>query len=291
MKKPREHDAVSLNKRLKRDYDQLYEINFENEPTALYWQALVALVHSHHLTNDQLHLCKVWKNMKEKSIVLKDLSELSTRENIDTIVILLAQFGICRTKSPSEREMESLTECITKLDEMSSSFVQHNLLAVFLKARGNHFCSVNLYERAINDLTRAIKLHPNYAIAYSNRADVYGHLFNYDEALADYQRAIEIEPLYSSAHGCRANLLCELNRVEEALVEYDRAVELDPDNPTALYNRSITYADIGYFVCAMRDANLANESEGSELHQTNYDIYRDHILSCSNDSLTCFELW
>jgi tetratricopeptide (TPR) repeat protein len=55
------------------------------------------------------------------------------------------------------------------------------------------------YTLALQDYTRAIEIHPGYALAYNNRADVYRILKDYDKSIADCLKAVEYNPGYSSA--------------------------------------------------------------------------------------------
>jgi len=50
------------------------------------------------------------------------------------------------------------------------------------------------YDEAIEECTEAIKLDPNLAIAYNNRAVAYLHMGQYDLAIADCTKAIELDP-------------------------------------------------------------------------------------------------
>ena len=51
-----------------------------------------------------------------------------------------------------------------------------------------------LYDQAIADYTQAIRLNPNYALAYYNRGNVYYRKGDYDRAIADYEAVLRINP-------------------------------------------------------------------------------------------------
>lgn len=55
------------------------------------------------------------------------------------------------------------------------------------------------YDRAIRDFTEAIRLNPQYAIAYYNRGLSYFRSGNYRRAIADYEEALQIDPDHPSA--------------------------------------------------------------------------------------------
>ena len=48
--------------------------------------------------------------------------------------------------------------------------------------------------KAIDDYTKVIELHPDMAEAYYNRGFPYYKLEQYDKALKDWDKAIEIDP-------------------------------------------------------------------------------------------------
>jgi tetratricopeptide (TPR) repeat protein len=56
-------------------------------------------------------------------------------------------------------------------------------------------------DRAIADYDQALKLDPNYALAYNNRGNAHFLKKNYDRAIADYDQAIRIDPLAPRRRG------------------------------------------------------------------------------------------
>ena len=50
------------------------------------------------------------------------------------------------------------------------------------------------YTGAIADYDKAIKLNPDYALAYTNRGLAKAQLKQYSEAIADLDKAIELDP-------------------------------------------------------------------------------------------------
>jgi tetratricopeptide (TPR) repeat protein len=56
------------------------------------------------------------------------------------------------------------------------------------------------YQLAIDNVTEAITINPDYADAYYNRGFVYAHLENYTAAIADFTSAIKIDPDAADAY-------------------------------------------------------------------------------------------
>jgi tetratricopeptide (TPR) repeat protein len=54
-------------------------------------------------------------------------------------------------------------------------------------------------ENAIADYTEALRLNPDYALAYNNRGDAYYNQGRYDQAIEDYTAALRIDPNFTLA--------------------------------------------------------------------------------------------
>ena len=57
------------------------------------------------------------------------------------------------------------------------------------------------YDRAIADFTAAIRINPQYAVAYNNRGRTYQAMGDMTRALDDYEQARRIEPDNSAYQG------------------------------------------------------------------------------------------
>jgi tetratricopeptide (TPR) repeat protein len=58
-------------------------------------------------------------------------------------------------------------------------------------------------DRAIEDLDQAIRLNPNYALAFSSRGLAYARKGQPDRAIQDYDQAIRLNPKYADAFSNR----------------------------------------------------------------------------------------
>ncbi|MBN2224439.1 MAG: tetratricopeptide repeat protein [Deltaproteobacteria bacterium] len=96
-------------------------------------------------------------------------------------------------------------------------------LADAYTCRGTANGDLGRYDRAVADYTKAIELNPDNAQTYNNRGYAYEKLGSYDKAVADYTRAIRIEPHYSSAYNNRGVAYYSLGRIDEALADFDKA--------------------------------------------------------------------
>lgn len=112
---------------------------------------------------------------------------------------------------------------------------------LFLKSR-YHFAKRTKDDilKSVEYLQQAIKLDPNYALAYAALADSYNGMTAYPylapkeavpQAKAAAKRALEIDPTLAEAHTALANsLACFDWNWEEAEREFKRAIELNPND-------------------------------------------------------------
>src|SRR5919202_3517719 len=71
--------------------------------------------------------------------------------------------------------------------------------AVALYDRGSAYLAAEQYDRAIADLSEAVRLAPDYAEAFNNRGIAHIRKGAYDRALADLNEATRLKPGYAKA--------------------------------------------------------------------------------------------
>jgi TolB-like protein/Flp pilus assembly protein TadD len=123
---------------------------------------------------------------------------------------------------------------------------------LYLKGRF-HFARRNRDDvnKAIESFEQAIKLDPNFALAYARIAEAYNQMPNYPyaspmeafpKAKAAAERAIALDPTLSEGHTAMGNTLTSLDRNwPEAERAFKRALELDPNSATAHYRYGSEY--------------------------------------------------
>ena len=127
-------------------------------------------------------------------------------------------------------------------------------------------------KKAIESYEQAIKLDPNFAIAYARIAEAYNQLSNYPyaspkeafpKAKAAAERAIAIDPTLSEAHTAMGNTLTSYDWNWTAAEEScKRALELDPNSATAHYRYATEYLiSVGKTKEAVAEVERALEME------------------------------
>src|SRR5262245_1519754 len=111
--------------------------------------------------------------------------------------------------------------------------------AEFYLERGERLSDARQYDRAIDDYTAAIRLKPDYAEAYNDRAFAYYLKGDHEQAIADYTRAIELRPNYPKAYNSRGVVYMSGGYGSaKSVPDFDRAIELKPDFRYAYINRA-----------------------------------------------------
>ncbi|MGC2110238.1 MAG: tetratricopeptide repeat protein, partial [Candidatus Korobacteraceae bacterium] len=91
---------------------------------------------------------------------------------------------------------------------------------------------------AIKDYSEAIRLKPDYADAFNNRALARSEKGDLDGAIKDYSEAIGLKPDYADASFNRGIARREKGDLEGAIKDYSEAIRLKPDYADAFYNRA-----------------------------------------------------
>lgn len=147
--------------------------------------------------------------------------------------------------SMTESERAELTREFARIDAEFSARQKF--------AESNKLSRQKDYAGAVEKLSEAIELDPNYAFAYNNRGNKYNELGQFDRALSDLNRALELEPNLVPAYNNRGNALHHLGRYDAALADYDKALEINPNFVDAYYNRGLTFDALKQYDRALAD--------------------------------------
>ena len=82
------------------------------------------------------------------------------------------------------------------------------------------------YDEAVADYTEAIRLKPDYAMAYHNRALAKTRHKDFDSAIVDFTEAIRLNSDYAEAYAHRGVAQAELGNIDEARSDLQIALAL-----------------------------------------------------------------
>lgn len=108
---------------------------------------------------------------------------------------------------------------------------------VYLAQAGNAWLQAGAAEAADVTLTNALKLSPDDADLYIDRAGARMILENWDQAIDDLDKALSLKPGYGPAHQLRAEARLNLKSYDLALADIKAAMLAEPDNIDTLVLR------------------------------------------------------
>ena len=110
---------------------------------------------------------------------------------------------------------------------------------------------------AIAAYDAAIRLKPDFSVAYARRADAKYHLRDYKGMLKDLDVSIRLGLDYAPAYVNRGVAKSGLQDYKGAIKDYDTAIRLDPENVEAYFNRGNANSDLGNYKTAIEDYSTA----------------------------------
>ncbi|MFX0012808.1 MAG: tetratricopeptide repeat protein, partial [Candidatus Hermodarchaeota archaeon] len=145
--------------------------------------------------------------------------------------------------------------------------------------KGIVFCGQNRLEEAIQSFDKALKLDPNYKLAWYYKALTLNQLGRFEEAVHFYNKALVLDPNYKDAWNSKGISLARSGRHKEALQAYENAIEIDPNYKDAWNNKGIELERLGkleealqaydriikldpYFILAWKNKELALKQAG-----------------------------
>ena len=82
--------------------------------------------------------------------------------------------------------------------------------------------------RAVVDLTDAIRLNPKYADAYNGLGAVYANRGEYDKAIADFNEAIRLDPKDAEVYFSGGTAYHDKGEYDAAIADYTEAIRFNP---------------------------------------------------------------
>ena len=139
---------------------------------------------------------------------------------------------------------------------------------LYLQRARTHFLKED-NERTLSDLDEALRIEPDHADAYYMRGTVYGHLRQFDRVVSDMTEVLRIEPETSQARYHRGLAYGELDELDRAIEDLTEAIRLEPDNADAYRGRGDCLRFKGEY-----DEAIADFDTGLELDPEDASSYR-----------------
>ncbi|MCK1734538.1 tetratricopeptide repeat protein [Bradyrhizobium sp. 138] len=205
---------------------------------------------------------------------------------------------ICRDRQGEIQARASACENLLKADKVSGKDK-----AIALSVRGTTLLNKRDYDHAIETLSIALDLDPDYVIALNLRGLAYERKGQDDLAMADYNLALQKRPAYGVPYNNRGViharrgalqsaigdfslsikftpkfLLAWTNRArartlmkdfDGAIADFAEAEKIDPAAPQIAGNRCVTYGMMGRFDLAFADCNRLIEKQPKNVFAIN----------------------
>jgi tetratricopeptide (TPR) repeat protein len=139
--------------------------------------------------------------------------------------------------------------------------------------QGDHLLKSGADAEAARQFSKAIAARPEYR-SYFGRAGAYQHLEKLDLAIADYTEAVRLNPDSAMAYHERAVCLARLNQDDRALPDYDRAIELSPNYALSWNGRGAIYLHRKDYSKA-----ITNFNQAIRLQPTLYQAYKNRAAA------------
>ena len=112
------------------------------------------------------------------------------------------------------------------------------------------------FQDAIESISKSIELKNDWAIPYFYRAVAYDTVENYNEAMLDYTKALQLDDKMCDAYYNRARIILsrkdiENPNIENAIKDLEKAIELDEKFVDALYAMAAAKKRIGDYHSAL----------------------------------------
>jgi tetratricopeptide (TPR) repeat protein len=112
-------------------------------------------------------------------------------------------------------------------------------------------------DRAMADYNQAIRLDPQYSLAWRNRAKNFLNKGDYERAIADSTQAIRLKPGYADALLDRGSAYFFDRDYDRAFTDFDQAVRINPQSADAVHDRGLAREKRGDLAGALSDFSAA----------------------------------
>ena len=88
-------------------------------------------------------------------------------------------------------------------------------------------------DEALEDITTAVELKPDFAAAYANRGIILDHLGNYEAAIADYRKAVQLDPELGEGPDWITRFLRNQDESPPPIIDRANYLELELKKPSS----------------------------------------------------------
>jgi len=178
------------------------------------------------------------------------------------IIVLAVSGGILFTHLKAGNVDKSAQQVKAEMESLKVESPSKMIMATNLFHSAYVLCSEEQCKNplaAIEYLTGAINLKPDYMEAIYNRGTVYITIGQYQKAIQDFSEVIRQRPNHVKACYNRGIAFIKIRQYPAAIEDFDRSIILKPDYADAYNNRGTAYLLQGNRILGCQDAKKACE--------------------------------
>jgi len=145
------------------------------------------------------------------------------------------------------------------------------------------------YEEAIQIFTEAIKVNPQNAVLYLQRADTYRMAKKSDLAISDYSQALSMSPKVPGAYYARGLAYGGKGSYNEAIQDFSQVIAMQPRAYNAYFFRGMTYLHKNQIEDAVNDFNQAIKLKPDDYKSYYYKGIAAEKLQQPGEALACYK--
>jgi tetratricopeptide (TPR) repeat protein len=174
---------------------------------------------------------QTWQDAIDLLTRLEFLSEVKDQANGGFVLVIrkdayfdkvIIDYPVTNRPYQLDQHFEQLQKVLVRLHDISA-----------LVNLANMFSFLKRYDEALVTVEEAIRLDPNYAVAYNDKGVILSTLRRNDEALISYEEALRLDSSGAHTYSNKGNALVNLKRYDEALVAFEEAIRLNPNYAAA----------------------------------------------------------
>jgi len=217
-------------------------------------------------SNKDFDCCRMLVNLSKKELFasllfsrasgyIKEKEKVRAKKDVEKALRLVSRSGAsgfqlliiaqrCRDKKHYDEALSYCNKAIDRMPDYPRSYYLRG--DIYSEDKGN-------LEKAIPDISKAIKLDPKASSLYQARGRLYNKKNDYDKALRDFDKAIELNPGAFSSHFGRAVILRKKKEYDKSLESINKVIELNPAYPQAYYVKGLIYKETNRLSEAIKD--------------------------------------
>ncbi len=138
-------------------------------------------------------------------------------------------------KAFEKKNYEGAVEYLTKALEIRPDY------RMALYYRGTAYLYLRKYDKSLKDFADLIELAPNFPDAYNSRGLCYSNMGEYKKAAKDFQRAASKDSTFAQAYLNLGDVYFSLREPKQAVEAFSKAIELSKAKPETYLRRGASY--------------------------------------------------